>query len=521
MRFVAIHRWAPALLIALPLGAQPRAGASTPVRPKGPRLVLTIIVDQFRYDYLTRFRSEFTGGLKRLLEQGAVFTNARYPQFPTLTAVGHSTILTGATPAMSGIVSNEWWDQKTHEHVTSVSDDTVTLLGASGAGASPRRLLQSTLGDELKISGKGDKVIGVSLKDRSAILPSGHMADGAYWFDARSGNIVSSTYYFPELPKWAEEFDGSAPAGKYTGREWLGHKMPAQTGASYYSELDYSPWGNELVEQFALRALAAEHLGTGLKIDLMTVSFSANDYIGHRYGPDSPEARDAVLRVDKLIGELIGAAETQVGAGNVVVLFTADHGVAPVPQVNQQRKMPGGRLNINGMKDAVEKTLTDRFGAGPWVAEVSPAGTYLGVYLNLDSIAAHKLDDGQAESVAADALRAMPGIFRVFTNAQLRNGGILEDPVGVAVRNGFYASRSPELIFVPQPYWVVAATGTGHATPFDYDTHVPLIFLGPGIAAGRYNRNVAVNDAAPTLATLLEVETPSGSVGSVLAEILK
>ncbi len=183
--------------------------------------------------------------------------------------------------------------------------------------------------------------------------------------------------------------------------------------------------------------------------------------------------------------------------------------------------MPGGNINVNGIRDTVEKAITARFGNGPWVAEVSTSGAYLGVYLDLNRLSARGLDDGQVENLAAAAMRSLPGIFRVYTNAQLRTGAILDDPVGVDVRNGFFAARSPELIFVPQPYWIVAATGTTHAAPFSYDTHVPLILLGPGIPRGRFARNVAMNDVAPTLATLLDVETPSGSVGSVLGEILK
>src|SRR6185369_11250837 len=222
-RFLALFP----LLLGGVLSLWAQAQQSTPPQPK---LVLAIVVDQFRYDYLTRFRTELTGGLKRMLEQGAVFTNANYDASPTVTAVGHSTFLTGSTPAISGIVSNQWWDSAEGKVVSSVSDDKVKLLGGNGAGSSPARLLVSTVGDELKISGKGGKVIGISLKDRSAILPSGHMADGAYWFDGLSGSFVSSTYYFSELPAWVRDFNASRPADKYAGQDWLGHKMPAAAG---------------------------------------------------------------------------------------------------------------------------------------------------------------------------------------------------------------------------------------------------------------------------------------------------
>src|ERR1035437_400967 len=283
------HSMRKALLCAL--AAVCLAGAA----PKKPKLVLTIVVDQFRYDYLTRFRSEYSGGLARLLTQGAVFTNAGYIHVPAITAVGHSTILTGATPSMSGIVGNDCYDRDEAVRVSSVSDAKTQLLGGSGPGSSPYRLLVSTVGDELKMAGGGKpRVIGVSLKDRAAILPSGHMADGAFWFDVKTGNFVSSSYYYKELPAWAREFNAPRPADKYRGVTWLGHKMP-EDNAKLFTELEVTPFGNELIEAFAERALAAEQLGTREFTDLLTVSYSSNDYVGHKYGPDSPEVHEMAL----------------------------------------------------------------------------------------------------------------------------------------------------------------------------------------------------------------------------------
>ncbi len=476
--------------------------------PRQPRLVVAIVVDQFRYDYLRRFRADYTSGIKRLMDSGAVFSNARYEHVPTVTAVGHSTFLSGATPAMSGIIANEWWDRSIGKRVTSVSDENTTLLGGTGPGSSPKRLQQSTVGDELKMSGKGGQVLGISIKDRGAILPSGHMADGAYWFDPRAGAFVSSSFYFTELPSWVRDFNQTKPAAKYIGRDWMGHKM------SKNDDLDASPFGNELIESFALAALAAESLGKSpAKTDLLTVSYSSNDYVGHAMGPDAPEVRDMAVRVDKLIGELMRAAEAQAGAGNVLFVFTADHGVAPVPEFNQQRKMPGGRLNVAQERDAVEKALTEQFGASKWIADETDSSIYF-------NIAGHEMARASIENVAAEALRALPHIFRVYTRTQLLNGELLTDPVGVRVRNGFNASRSADITIVNDPYWITGTTGTTHGAPFSYDNHVPLIFLGPGIKPGRYDGNVMVNDVAPTLATMLEIETPSGSVGRVLDEML-
>lgn len=510
------------VLLALSAVAQTTATSKLP-----PKLVVGIVIDQFRYDYLTRFRSEYKGGLKRMLDQGAVFTNAFYQHVPTVTAIGHSTFMSGATPALSGIVGNEWWDRTAGKRITSVTDASTDLLGAPGEagknkGSSPRRLLVSTLGDELKMSGKGGKVIGVSIKDRSAILPAGHMADGAYWFDIESGNFVSSSFYSAALPKWLADINATHPTHVYAGTEWMKHKLPA-VGKELYRGLEYSPAGNEMIQRLALAALSSEKLGTGQKIDLLTVSYSANDYVGHRYGPDSPEVHDMALRVDKLIGELLAACEKQAGVGRVLVVLTADHGVSSTPEMSLSRKMPGGRIDTREDRAVVERALNARFGDAKWVLDATDAG----YFLNPEAIPGRRIDREELERVAAESLRNLPHMFRVYTRSQLINGAILEDQVGVRVRNGFNATRSGNVIVVRNPYWVPGnfavtgeRTGTTHSSPFSYDAHVPVVFLGAQIRPGRYNGNVAVNDIAPTLATMLEIETPSGSIGRVLDEML-
>jgi predicted AlkP superfamily pyrophosphatase or phosphodiesterase len=491
--------------------AQPQ-GRFAASHPANPKLVIAIVIDQFRYDFLTRFRSEYTGGLKRMLVEGANFTNSRYPQYQTVTAVGHSTFLSGATPSNSGIVGNEWWDRTTGAAVTSVSDAGTRLVGGTGPGSSPRRLLQSTVGDELKASGKGGKVIGISIKDRSAILPGGHTADAAYWFDGSSGNFVSSTYYFNELPPWVADTNQSHLADKFSGEEWMKHKLPSG-GPALYAELEATPYGNELIQQLALRALKAEKLGTTAKIDLLAISYSANDYVGHRYGPDSEEVHNMALRVDKLIGELLRAAEAQAGPGNVLAVLTADHGVAPLPEINHDRKMPGGRVDAAKMLGGVEAALEAKFGGSRWIAYTSEAG----MYLNLQP----QVDPSEAENVAANALRAYPHVARAYTRTQLMKGELPADEVGTAVRNGFNPTRSGSVLIILEPYWITGAAGATHGSPYGYDRHVPMLFLGSRIKAGHYDSNVAPNDIAPTLASILDVETPSGSVGRVLTEMLK
>ncbi|MEO8369755.1 MAG: alkaline phosphatase family protein [Candidatus Solibacter sp.] len=485
-----------------------------------PRLVLTVVVDQFRYDYLTRFRSEYTGGLSRLLTQGAVCTNANYQHVPAVTAVGHSTVMTGATPSISGIVANDWWDRDDKVKVSSVSDAKTQLLGGAVlAGSSPRRLLVSTIGDELKIAGAGKpKVIGISLKDRAAILPSGHMANGAFWFDVKSGNFVSSSYYYDELPGWAKDFNKARQVEKYKGVTWQGHMQPDDL-LKLYTELEATPFGNELVEAFTEKALAAEKLGTreGLT-DVLTVSFSSNDYVGHRYGPDSQEVHEIALATDKLLEKLFAAVDKQVGANNYLVVMTADHGVPPMVEANLARKMPGGRILPAAVKTAVQAALAAKYGAGEWVS-----GNYdLAVYLNQPLIASLKLNLGEVQREAGRAILALGHVARVYTLEQMARGEGLRDPISQKVANGYHLRRGPDVELIPDPYWMVITSvkETTHATPYSYDTHVPVIFMGPGIKAGQYAMPVAVNDIAPTLASILEIETPSGNVGRVLTEIL-
>lgn len=486
--------------------------------PPKPKLVVAIVLDQFRYDYTTRFRGEYRAGFERLLTKGAVFTDARYIHIPTVTAVGHSTFLTGATPAISGIVGNDWFDRDEKKHVTSVGDAATKLLGAEGDGSSPRRLLVDTVGDELKLADEGSsRVIGVSLKDRAAILPAGHMADGAYWFDTGTGNFVSSTFYFADLPGWVKAFNATRPADQYQGSAWLNHTLPA-AGRALYSAIEASPFGNEVVERFAERALETEQLGKRGVTDLLAISFSAHDYVGHAYGPYSPEEHEVSLRADALLERLFQAIDKQVGLENTVVALTGDHGVAPTPESNIAKKMPGGRLAPTAIANAVQSALAAKFGEGAWVS----GAWELEVYLNLELAAQKRVDPADLRREAAAALRGVAHVFRVYTKDQLLSGEGAADDVGRRVVNGFNQRRGADVFYLLDPYWIVGTgTGTTHGSPFGYDNHVPVIFMGRGIRAGYYDRSIAVNDIAPTLARILDVETPSGSVGRILSEMFE
>ena len=514
--------WAGVLLCSSLWNAWAAAQQTVAARP--PRLVVVIVIDQFRYDYLTRFRSQYTGGFSTLWNKGAVFTNAHLQHFPTVTAIGHSTILTGATPSLSGIVGNDWYDRDAGRSVASVFDPKAALLGTpKGDGASPVRLTVSTVGDELKMSGKGpSKVLGISLKDRAAILSAGRMADAAYWFDSPTGNFISSTYYFPDLPAWVKEFDTQRVVDRRGGAEWksaagtLIRTLPAKPGPQYYDALERSPFGAELLISFAERAIESEKLGVDDATDIVSISLSSTDLLGHAVGPDSPEMRDLNIQTDRLLGQFFQYLDKRPAPGSTVVVFTADHGVAPLPEVQAQRKMPGGRLSEADLRKTVEAALTTRFGVGKWLDFAS----YASFWLNRATIRDKKLKQSEVEDCVAETLATVPHVVRVYTSNQLLHGWLILDRVGLRVANSYYPGRSADVIGVLEPYWIFGARDAAHGAAYSYDTHVPLIFMGPGIKPGKYDENVAINDIAPTLATVLEVETPSGSVGRVLREML-
>lgn len=494
-----------------------------------PKLVVVIVVDQFRYDYLTRFRQEYHGGLDRLLRQGANFTNGFYVQTPTVTAVGHSIMLSGAMPAVSGMVGNSWYDRAERKLVTSVCDWNETVVGApqppkgekctDADPASPKRLQVTTLGDELKDAHPDSKVIGISIKARGAILPSGHSANVAFWFDDGTGNFVTSSYYMDKLPEWADAFNSQKLAAKYIEQKWDGFpSWDFHGGGNTYAKLPASPWGNELIEGFAEAALTGEKLGQRGATDLLTISFSSNDYVGHAVGPNAPEVRDMSIRTDQLLAKLFDLIDKGPGMKDTLVVLSADHGVASTPEHDGAMHLPGGYVYVDA-EDVVQNALARSFGKGAWV--IPGAGE--SIYLNWETVQKAKRANGEAIEdddvyhVATSALLATPQLHvsRVYTREQLANG-VAEDFVGKALMNGFYPKRSGDIMIVYDPGYMGGTSGTTHFSPWAYDRHVPMLLMGPGIKPGRYDENVQVNDIAPTLATLLDVQTPSGSSGHVL-----
>lgn len=490
-----------------------------------PKLVLFIAIDQFRYDYLARFRGEYTGGLKTLLSKGAVFADANLEHYPTVTAIGHSTMLSGATPAVSGIIGNDWFDRKSGKQITSVSDETVQLLGGEGGtGSSPHRMMVSTIGDELKRSGiNAPKVFGISLKDRSAILPAGRMADGAFWYSDDTGEFVTSTYYYKSTPEWVKAFNSEKHADGFAGKVWIsateGHKerkLLEKPGPMLYSGVYSSPYGNDLLELFAERAIKEEKLGQRGTTDLLSVSFSSNDAIGHAFGPDSVEAHTVSLNVDKAIGRLLDAIDKQIGLENTLIALTADHAVSPSQEVLAEQKMPGGRIKGNFFQP-IQDALQNQFGPGKWL--LSTAGS--SPYLNHELIASKKLDAAEVRRVAVQAISSSPHVARIYTWDQLTGGRAPIDRFDERVIRSFHPRRSGDLDIVLDPYWIRGSTTATHGSPYNYDSHIPLIFMGKSVRPGRYYQHAALNDLAPTLAAILDIEIPSGSLGRILGEIIQ
>jgi predicted AlkP superfamily pyrophosphatase or phosphodiesterase len=355
-------------------------------------------------------------------------------------------------------------------------------------------------------------------------MPVGRGADAAYWFDTKSGAFVSSTYYMPDVPDWVRTFNHRHLADAHLGGEWTPlspptstlKQMPKEKGQPYYEAVFGSPWGNDLLLEFAGDVLTHERMGQRGPTDVLSVSFSSNDSVGHTYGPESPQVRDIAVRTDRVIGQLLQRVDKLVGLRHTLVALTADHGVSPVPEELIARSLPAGRITNKELFGAIEQALTARFGEGKWL--LSTAGS--SPYLNHALMAQMKLDPAEVRRVAAAAAAAFPHVARVYTRDQLLEGAAGNDRIGSRVLRGFNAQRSGDLEIILEPFWMRSATGTTHGSPYNYDAHIPLILMGPRIKPGTYSDHVALNDLAPTLTTIVGVDPPAGSSGRVLTEAL-
>jgi predicted AlkP superfamily pyrophosphatase or phosphodiesterase len=497
-----------------------------------PRLIVILVIDQFREDYLERFRDRFAeGGFRLFLERGAYFPDCNYDYANTRTAPGHATLLTGAYSNGHGIMANEWWDPKKKRMVTSVEDDRTHLVGVEGnaTGASPQNLLASTLGDELKLATEGRaRVFGMSLKDRAAVLAAGHAADGAYWIDHKSGAWVTSSYYRKELPKWVADFNASRPS-KYWNREWtdssgatLGSTAHREnqdgSQADFYEVVGATPFANDYELEFARELVLYEHLGTGPATDLLTIGLSANDILGHQVGPDSPEMESMILNTDRQLADFFIFLGHQVGLANVWMALAADHGVAPLPSLAAQLHLLGANRNGETLKSQINKHLAAKLGRGGAPAFIEKMDYPL-AWLNEEAFAALKIKEVDGERLVGEAM-IEEGFRGYFTRAQLAEGAVPGTDVGRRYLNSYSPEGGWYVMGVPVPFTVGVTEGTNHGSPYAYDTHVPLALYGLAFQTGTYYTHVEPVDLAVTLAALLGINPPTHAVGRVLKETL-
>jgi predicted AlkP superfamily pyrophosphatase or phosphodiesterase len=523
-----------------------------------PRLVVLLVVDQMRADYVDKFLGQWTGGLKRLVEEGAWFRDAAYPYAATETCVGHATISTGAFPATHGMVANAWWDRKEQKVVTCTSDPDPNVKNIGYAGATPKgadtawRMAMPSFAEELKFQTSGaTRVITFSLKARAAITMAGHKADAATWFD--SGAWTTSTVYgmLPFIEEQAKSHPAKADFGKtwslslpesayWYGEKALGavppdgwdltfpHPLRGKTGvgepdSSFYEQWASSPYADTALTELAEKAVDELNLGKAAGTDFLAVSYSSVDYVGHEFGPRSREIQDILVRLDKDLGNLFAHLDEKVGRGNYVVALSGDHGVVPIPEDMQKTGADAGLLHLPELQERIEKSLEPFNYAKPAVARITGSDIYFapGVYDKLQQ-------DRSALQAVMDAALAQPGVAAVYRAEELRDRPATQSPAHRAMAYSYFPERSGDLFILPKPYWLMDGTpagksrsyGTGHGTPYNYDQHVPVLLMGFGIQPGQYFQPITPADIAPTFAALCGI-TLSSRDGYVLAEALK
>lgn len=496
-----------------------------------PKLVVVIVIDQFRGDYLERYHDRFgDAGFRILMDRGAYFPNCNYNYANTRTAPGHSTIFTGAYSNGHGIADNEWWDPKKKRMVTSVEDDDTKLVGLSESktGSSPHNLLSDTIGDELKLATQGkSRVFAISLKDRSAILPGGFAADAAYWIDSKSGAWITSTYYRNELPRWVQEFNSGRPQ-KYWDRDWkdsqgtllasTAHRKGKDGSESgFYEVIGSTAFGNEYELEFAKELVVYENVGRGPATDLLAISLSPNDILGHRVGPDSPEMVQMALDLDKELADFFNFLGHQIGLANVWIALSADHGVSSLPDVVKKLHIPAGNLGASKIEDEMNKAFTAKFSPGHPTSYVK--FDYPLAWLDQNAFAAAHVGERDAEIAVGEAMR-QAGMREFYTKSQLALGEVPNTPLGRKYLNSYSPEGSWYVMGVPDIYMVGGTSGTDHASPYTYDTHVPLAIYGLPFRVGTYRSNIEPVDLVATLTSLLGINAPTHAVGRVLTEAI-
>ena len=537
--------------------AQPvqRAPRPTPQPPapktnlgERPKLIVGITVDQMRMDYLYRFWDAFgDDGFKRLVEQGFVCGDHHFGYAPTYTGPGHASIFTGTTPSGHGIISNDWYNRKDGEGIYCASDSNVGSVGIDAGNSaghmSPHRMEATTIGDELKLAtGMQSKVIGISMKDRGAILPAGHLADAAYWFYGQDeGKFISSTRYMEELPKWAEKWNKSNWAARYLKQPWINTLSEASLSIQTADNTPYerpfkgdnnptypydlaalseanggfdilkaTPLGNTLVVDFAIAALNGEQLGKDDFTDLLAVSFSSTDYIGHQFGVHAWETMDIYVRLDLELARLFRVLDESAGPGEWMCWLTADHGAATVPSLAQDAGIPVDYWKPGNLVDDVKSDLNAAYGEAEWVLNYSNDQ----FFLNRPLIRERGLDIEEMENRIRRMSVQYDGVHTAVTATDLIRGSVHGDEIVERIRNGWSPSASGDVILVPKPGWIqYSRSGTTHGSPFPYDTHVPLLFYGWHVPVGITYERTYIRDIAPTVAALIHSPMPNAASG--------
>lgn len=523
------------LLISIPAWAQER-----------PKLVVGIVVDQMRYDYLYRYYDKYSeNGIKRLMAEGFNCRNNHYDYVPTFTGPGHASIYTGTSPAIHGIAGNDWYDRYSDNMLYCAEDQSVVSVGSeSNAGKmSPRNMLASTVTDQLRLaSNKRSKVIGVALKDRGSILPAGHMPTAAYWFDGSNGAFISSTYYMDELPAWVKAFNEQKLPEKYLSQTWetllpiadyvesgpdnrpyentfSGEDEPVFPHKLKYSDSDYgmirsTPFGNTLSLDFALAAIEGENLGEGEFTDFLALSFSSTDYVGHGFGPYSVEVQDTYLRLDLEIARLLDYIDENIGKENVLIFLTADHGAADVPAYSKEEGIPAGIFS-GKVYDELAEHLRDQLGDGEWILR----NANYQIYLNRELMTSKDISLEKIFNLTRDYLLTKEGVYNVVNLHDLSTSTV-PTQLSERIRNGYNPKRSGDLLVILEPNWFQGSSkGTTHGSIHSYDTHIPLLWYGFTVPAGETSRQTHITDIAPTVAQLLSILEPNGAIGYPIGEV--
>ena len=516
-----------------------------------PKLVVGIVVDQMKQEYLTRFYGNFgEGGFKRFVEEGFMARNGHYNYSATNTGPGHASVYTGTTPAVHGIVNNSWYSRSLGRSVYCAEDTTVVAVGGTAKNGliSPMNLYSTTITDELKLyTQKQGKVIAMSIKDRGSALPGGHLSDGSYWYDSNTGEFMTSTYYMKDLPKWVKSFNSAKHVDKFLNMTWdtylpiEKYSISGSDNSQYesgfkgkdtptfpynlkelrkdngnFSLISSTPFGNSLLTEFAISAVDAENLGQDNTPDFLAVSYSSTDYIGHNFGPQSKEVQDTYIRLDRELAKLFDALDQKVGKGNYSVFLTADHAVA---ENSLQMKDEGFKIdnfsNSNARK-AVSAALSAKYGAKPWIESFSN-----NIHLNHKLIEAEGVDLYEMQSFVAAKMMEQDGIYIALTARDLVTNNYTKN-IKNLLQNAYHTKESGDVLVVMDPGWQTGGSkGTGHGSSWTYDTHVPILFYGWGIKKGNSVREIHITDIAPSVSMLLNMRLPNGATGTPIIEMFK